>query len=119
MGVQGKPLIYSGGFHINAQTTKEINVPDGWVREHPFLYLIKLYFSNHSILGQRTHLATNKLSECQRSIHMQHRSVISIERKIEEENVSMQVIAVRPVMDSKWNAMALVVNHQQHSPNSL
>jgi hypothetical protein len=36
MGVQGKPLIYSGGFEINAHTTKEINVPDGWVREHPF-----------------------------------------------------------------------------------
>jgi hypothetical protein len=50
---------------------------------------------------------------------MQHRSVIGIERKIEEENVSMQVIAVRLVMDSKWNAMELVVNHQQHSPNSL
>jgi hypothetical protein len=36
MGIQGNPLIYSGGFEINGQSTKEINVPDGWVREHTF-----------------------------------------------------------------------------------
>ncbi|CAF0979284.1 unnamed protein product [Rotaria sp. Silwood1] len=30
-GTQGKPLIYSGGFEVNARSTKDISVPDGWV----------------------------------------------------------------------------------------
>lgn len=32
-GIQGQPLIYSGGFDVEAHATKDIRVPDGWVRE--------------------------------------------------------------------------------------
>lgn len=35
-GIQGKPLIYSGGFDVAARSTKDISVPDGWVREYAF-----------------------------------------------------------------------------------
>lgn len=31
LGIQGQPLIYSGGVDIDAGSTKEITVPDGWV----------------------------------------------------------------------------------------
>jgi hypothetical protein len=31
LGVQGKPLIYNGGFKVNARSTKMITVPDRWV----------------------------------------------------------------------------------------
>jgi hypothetical protein len=33
-GIQGRPLIYSGGFDVEAHSTKDINVPDGWVRKY-------------------------------------------------------------------------------------
>jgi len=29
-GIQGQPLIHSGGFDVEAHSTKDINVPDGW-----------------------------------------------------------------------------------------
>lgn len=31
-GIQGQPLIYSGGFDVDAGSTKDISVPDGWVK---------------------------------------------------------------------------------------
>jgi hypothetical protein len=31
LGMQGQPLIYNGGFEINARSMKTISVPDGWV----------------------------------------------------------------------------------------
>lgn len=33
LGIQGQPLIYSGGVDVDAGSTREISVPDGWVRE--------------------------------------------------------------------------------------
>jgi hypothetical protein len=30
-GIQGQPLIYSGGFDVNSRSTRDISVPDGWV----------------------------------------------------------------------------------------
>lgn len=36
-GIQGQPLIYSGGFDVDARSTKDINVPDGWIREYILL----------------------------------------------------------------------------------
>ena len=30
-GVQGQPLIYNGGFEVNARSSINIKVPDGWV----------------------------------------------------------------------------------------
>lgn len=32
MGIQGQPLVYSGGFDVNAGSTRDITVPDGWVK---------------------------------------------------------------------------------------
>jgi hypothetical protein len=34
LGIQGQPLIYSGGFDVDAHSRKDISVPDGWVREY-------------------------------------------------------------------------------------
>jgi hypothetical protein len=65
-GIQGQPLIYSGGFDVDAGSTKEISVPDGWVKEYAlrhFLIWTRSYFSKHYIVGQWTYLATNKLSK--------------------------------------------------------
>ncbi|CAF1103904.1 unnamed protein product [Rotaria sordida] len=31
LGIQGQPLIYSGGVEVEARSTKDISVPDGWV----------------------------------------------------------------------------------------
>ncbi|CAF3140626.1 unnamed protein product [Rotaria sp. Silwood2] len=31
LGIQGQPLIYSGGVEVGARSTKDINVPDKWV----------------------------------------------------------------------------------------
>ena len=33
-GIQGRPLIYSGGFDVEPHSTKDISVPDQWVREY-------------------------------------------------------------------------------------
>ena len=30
-GVQGNPLIYSGGFEVEAGASRDLSVPDGWV----------------------------------------------------------------------------------------
>ncbi len=30
-GIDGQPLIYGGGFEVDAGSTKNINVPDTWV----------------------------------------------------------------------------------------
>ena len=32
-GIQGNPLIYSGGFDVDARSSKDLSVPDGWVME--------------------------------------------------------------------------------------
>jgi hypothetical protein len=34
LGIQGQPLIHSGGFDVDAHSIKDISVPDGWVREY-------------------------------------------------------------------------------------
>ena len=39
LGIQGKPLIYNGGFNVNAQSSKDISVPDGWVSLKSILVL--------------------------------------------------------------------------------
>jgi hypothetical protein len=31
MGVQGQPLIVNGGFEVNAGSSIDVSVPDGWV----------------------------------------------------------------------------------------
>ena len=33
-GIQGQPLIYSGGFDVDARSIKDISVPDGWVKHN-------------------------------------------------------------------------------------
>ena len=30
-GIQGNPLIYNGGFDVDAGSSKDLTVPDGWV----------------------------------------------------------------------------------------
>ena len=30
-GVQGQPLVYGGGFEVNARASINLNIPDGWV----------------------------------------------------------------------------------------
>jgi len=34
LGIQGNPLIYSGVLDIEARSTKDISIPDKWVREY-------------------------------------------------------------------------------------
>lgn len=34
LGIDGNPLIYSGGLEIGARSTRDISVPDNWVRKH-------------------------------------------------------------------------------------
>ena len=31
--IQGQPLVSSGGFDVEARSTKDISIPDGWVKE--------------------------------------------------------------------------------------
>lgn len=38
-GLDGKPLIYSGGFEVEAGSIKEINVPNKWVRALYFIFI--------------------------------------------------------------------------------
>jgi hypothetical protein len=80
-GIQGQPLIYSGGFEVDAHSTKDISVPDGWVRRHAesqFLLLTRSCFTKHHFVEKRTHLAKNKLSICQWQIYMHYRLVTSV-----------------------------------------
>lgn len=42
-GIQGQPLIYAGGFDVEARSVKDISVPDGWVREDVLQYCFKLF----------------------------------------------------------------------------
>ena len=37
IGIQGQPLIYSDGFDVEARSTRDISVPDGWVRKYASL----------------------------------------------------------------------------------
>ena len=39
IGIQGNPLIYNGGFDVNARSSKDIRVPDGWVIEKKTFFL--------------------------------------------------------------------------------
>ncbi len=49
-GIQGNPLIYSGGFDVEARSTKDISVPDGWVRKYispkNFLFCLEFILQN-------------------------------------------------------------------------
>ena len=41
-GIQGRPLIYSGGFDVDAHSTRDLSVPDGWVKEHALQHFFNL-----------------------------------------------------------------------------
>jgi hypothetical protein len=38
-GIQGQPLVYNGGFEVNARSAMNLNIPDGWV-------CISIYFES-------------------------------------------------------------------------
>ncbi len=42
LGIQGQPLIYSGGFAVNAGSAIDISVPNGWVKKYALRHFSNL-----------------------------------------------------------------------------